>query len=80
MVVAIDEELRDYLQQHNIPVYYRPVIIPKQHKETGDNHFICAMKHQIILEFLQLGWDVLLSDVDIVVVKTKPMGPPAPRL
>jgi len=69
MVVAIDEQLRDYLQQHNVPVYYRPVVIPKQHEGTGDNHSISAMKYQIILEFLQLGWDVLLSDVDIVVVQ-----------
>lgn len=27
MVVAIDEELRDYCVQHNINHYYRPVVV-----------------------------------------------------
>lgn len=36
---------------------------------TGDNHAISALKFKIILEFLEAGWNVLLSDVDIVVVQ-----------
>ena len=36
---------------------------------TGDNHAISALKFKIIREFLELGWNVLLSDVDIVVVQ-----------
>jgi len=27
MVVAIDEELRKYCEQHNIRYYYRPVVV-----------------------------------------------------
>lgn len=70
LVVAIDEGLRDYMLERNLPVYYRPVVIPKHHENTGDNHAISAMKYQIILEFLELGYDVLLSDVDIVTVQS----------
>lgn len=38
---------------------------------TGDNHAISALKFKIIREFLELGWNVLLSDVDIVVVQVR---------
>ncbi len=38
---------------------------------TGDNHAISALKFKIIREFLELGWNVLLSDVDIVVVQAR---------
>ena len=43
---------------------------------TGDNHAISALKFKIIREFLELGWNVLLSDVDIVVVQVT--GPDTP--
>lgn len=69
LVVAIDEELRDYCVQNNINHYYRPVVIPDSQKDTGDNHAVSAMKFEIIEEFLALGWNVLLSDVDVVIVQ-----------
>ncbi|PRW59143.1 Nucleotide-diphospho-sugar transferase family [Chlorella sorokiniana] len=69
LVVAIDEQLRDYCVEHNINHYYRPVVIPDSQKDTGSNHAISAMKYEIIREFLQLGYDVLLSDVDIVTLQ-----------
>ena len=143
-MVAIDEQLRDYLAERGINHYYRPVVIPDTQKDTGMNHAISAMKvgahltaptgpctrmepapggalpagwctrwgrwrggalgccpppshtlasphaypqtpthlptplppqhvsplqFEIIEEFLVLGWHVLLSDVDIVVVQ-----------
>lgn len=34
--------------------------IPGTQANTGDNHAISAMKFEILEEFLQLGWDVLL--------------------
>lgn len=43
--------------------------IDKSQEGTGDNHAISALKFKIILEFLQAGWNVFLSDVDIVIVK-----------
>lgn len=45
--------------------------IDKSQEGTGDNHAISALKFKIILEFLELGWNVLLSDVDIVVVQVQ---------
>lgn len=49
---------------------YIPFIqIPDTQKRTGDNHAISAMKYEIVEEFLSLGWNVLLSDVDIVIVQ-----------
>lgn len=45
---------------------------------TGDNHAISALKFKIIREFLQLGWHVLLSDVDIVVVQARALRAPPP--
>ena len=43
--------------------------IPKSQEKTGANHAISSMKYEILEEFLQLGWNVLLSDVDIVTVQ-----------
>ena len=42
------------------PAPPRPPQIPDSQKDTGSNHAISAMKYQIIQEFLELGWDVLL--------------------
>ena len=60
LVVAIDEKLRDYCQERGIPHFYRPVVIPDTQKNAGSNHAISAMKYEIIRDFLELGWDVLL--------------------
>ncbi len=43
--------------------------VDKAQEGTGDNHAISALKFKIIQEFLELGWNVLLSDVDIIVVQ-----------
>ncbi|CAL5229301.1 g12600 [Coccomyxa viridis] len=69
LVVAIDTALRDQLEKEGIPVYYRDVKVDKAQEGTGDNHAISALKFKIIQEFLELGWNVLLSDVDVVVVQ-----------
>jgi hypothetical protein len=36
------------------------------------NHAISALKFKIIKEFLELGWAVLLSDVDVILVQVAP--------
>ena len=41
----------------------------KSQEHTGDNHAISALKYEIIKEFLSLGWNVFLSDVDVVILK-----------
>jgi len=43
--------------------------VDKAQEGTGDNHAISALKFKIIQEFLELGWNVLLSDVDVVVIQ-----------
>ena len=43
--------------------------ISKSQKETGENHAVSALKFGIIKRFLQLGWAVLLSDLDIAVLQ-----------
>lgn len=43
--------------------------VDKAQEGTGDNHAISALKFKIIREFLELGWNVLLSDVDVVIVQ-----------
>ena len=43
--------------------------VDKVQEGTGDNHAISALKFKIIQEFLELGWNVLLSDVDVVIVQ-----------
>jgi hypothetical protein len=45
--------------------------VDKVQEGTGSNHAISALKFKIIREFLDLGWNVLLSDVDIVVVQVR---------
>ena len=50
--------------------------ITKSQKDTGENHAISALKFEIIKEFLLLGWNVLLSDIDVVVVQAR--LPPSP--
>ena len=37
------------------------------------NHAISALKFKIIREFLELGWNVLLSDVDVILVQVQPL-------
>ncbi|KDD71506.1 nucleotide-diphospho-sugar transferase, partial [Helicosporidium sp. ATCC 50920] len=69
MVVALDKELRDYCVSNNVPHFFRPIIIPKSQSKAYSSHAISAMKYEILTEFVQLGWSVLLSDVDVVTIK-----------
>lgn len=48
---------------------YGVLQVDKAQEGTGDNHAISALKFKIIQEFLELGWNVLLSDVDVVVIQ-----------
>eukprot|EP00955_Chlamydomonas_euryale_P091551 364632-Chlamydomonas_euryale.AAC.1 len=41
----------------------------KVQADTGENHAVSAMKFGILKEFLDIGYSVLLSDVDIVVLQ-----------
>ncbi|PKA51923.1 rhamnogalacturonan II specific xylosyltransferase [Apostasia shenzhenica] len=67
LVVALDDGTESLCKAKDVPVYRRP---PADNVDsigrTGGNHAVSALKFQILREFLQLGYSVLLSDIDIV--------------
>ncbi|KAH0678206.1 hypothetical protein KY284_019291 [Solanum tuberosum] len=64
LVVALDDAIVAFYKENDVPVYKRD---PDENVDfigkSGGNH---AVKFRILREFLQLGYGVLLSDVDIV--------------
>ncbi|XP_020210516.1 arabinosyltransferase RRA3 [Cajanus cajan] len=67
LVVALDDSIEEFCKSNDVPVYRRD---PDQGVdavgESGGNHAVSGLKFRILREFLQLGYSVLLSDVDIV--------------
>lgn len=67
LVVALDDEIENLCKLNDVPVYKRD---PDQDIDavgkSGGNHAVSGLKFRILREFLQLGYSVLLSDVDIV--------------
>ncbi|KAK7310446.1 hypothetical protein RJT34_07981 [Clitoria ternatea] len=67
LVVALDDEIEEFCKLNDVPIYRRD---PDQGVDavakTGGNHAVSGLKFRILREFLQLGYSVLLSDVDIV--------------
>lgn len=67
LVVALDEDIASFCGSNNVPVYKRdPDEGIDSVARTGGNHAVSGLKFRILREFLQLGYGVLLSDVDIV--------------
>ncbi|KAI3460308.1 hypothetical protein Pfo_016971 [Paulownia fortunei] len=67
LVVALDDAIVDFCKSNDVPVYQRdPDEAIDSVGKTGGNHAVSALKFRILREFLQLGYSVLLSDVDIV--------------
>ncbi|KAG6406408.1 hypothetical protein SASPL_134008 [Salvia splendens] len=67
LVVALDDEILELCKANDVPVYQR------DRDESvdaigkgGGNHAVSGLKFRILREFLQLGYGVLLSDVDII--------------
>lgn len=67
LVVALDDAIVDFCKENEVPVYKRD---PDDNVDfigkNGGNHAVSGLKFRILREFLQLGYSVLLSDVDIV--------------
>ncbi|KAG9148084.1 hypothetical protein Leryth_003652 [Lithospermum erythrorhizon] len=67
LVVALDDGIEDFCKSNGVPVYKRD---PDENVDSvgksGGNHAVSGLKFRILREFLQLGYSVLLSDVDIV--------------
>lgn len=67
LVVALDDEIAKFCESNDVPVYKRdPDKGIDSVGKTGGNHAVSGLKFHILREFLQLGYSVLLSDVDIV--------------
>lgn len=67
IVVALDDEIADFCKSNNVPFYKRdPDNGVDSIGRSGGNHAVSALKFRILREFLQLGYSVLLSDIDIV--------------
>ncbi|KAF4368068.1 hypothetical protein F8388_002679 [Cannabis sativa] len=67
LVVALDDEIVDFCKSNEVPFYQRdPEDAIDSIAKTGGNHAVSGTKFRILREFLQLGYSVLLSDVDIV--------------
>jgi hypothetical protein len=67
LVVALDDHIEEFCKSNDVPVYKRdPDKGIDSIAKTGGNHAVSGLKFRILREFLQLGYSVLLSDVDIV--------------
>ncbi|PRQ27002.1 putative nucleotide-diphospho-sugar transferase [Rosa chinensis] len=67
LVVALDDQIEEFCKANDVPVYRRaPDEGIDSVAKTGGNHAVSGLKFRILREFLQLGYGVLLSDVDIV--------------
>jgi hypothetical protein len=67
LVVALDDEISKFCESNQVPFYKRdPVDGIDTIGKQGGNHAVSGLKFRILREFLQLGYSVLLSDVDIV--------------
>jgi arabinosyltransferase len=67
LVVALDDGIESFCKSKDVPVY-RPD--PDESIDsigkTGGNHAVSGLKFRILRQFLQLGYSVLLSDIDII--------------
>jgi hypothetical protein len=69
LVVALDTETEKALVAKGVNVYFMNVTIHKSQADTGENHAVSALKFGILKNFVELGWSVLLSDIDICVLQ-----------
>lgn len=67
LVVALDDATESFCKENEVPVYRRnPDEGIDSIGRTGGNHAVSGLKFRILREFLQLGYGVLLSDIDII--------------
>ncbi|XP_077219818.1 arabinosyltransferase RRA3-like [Tasmannia lanceolata] len=67
LVVALDDDTANFCKSKQVPFYRRdPDEGVDSVARAGGNHAISGLKFRVLREFLQLGYSILLSDVDIV--------------
>jgi len=74
LVIALDQKAKEFAERKGARAWLREVAITDSQKDTGTNHAVSALKFTILQDFLELGYSVLLSDVDIVTLRD-PFGP-----
>ncbi|XP_038976613.1 arabinosyltransferase RRA2-like [Phoenix dactylifera] len=74
LIVALDDEMESFCKSKEVPVYRRNSDEGIDSiGRRGGNHEVSGLKFHILREFLQLGYSVLLSDVDIIYLRN-PFG------
>ncbi|GMH40493.1 hypothetical protein BSKO_08397 [Bryopsis sp. KO-2023] len=67
MVIAVDDEVPKSMEKLGVPCWRaRPAPVADK-AENG--HAVSSLKFQLVRDFLVLGYSILLSDVDILVVR-----------
>ena len=69
MVIALDDETKKNVEEKGITAFKMKVKIPESQKDLGSNHAVSALKFRILQRFMNLGYSVLLSDVDVITLK-----------
>ncbi|KAF8114364.1 hypothetical protein N665_0039s0123 [Sinapis alba] len=70
LVVALDDYIESFCKSNDVAYYKRdPDKDVDTVGKTGGNHAVSGLKFRVLREFLQLGYGVLLSDVDIVFLR-----------
>ncbi|KAJ0982190.1 hypothetical protein J5N97_010445 [Dioscorea zingiberensis] len=70
LVVALDDDIENFCKSKDVPVYRRnPDVDIDNIGKTGTTVAVSGLKFLVLREFLQLGYSVLLSDVDVVYLR-----------
>lgn len=66
LVVALDDATKHNVEERGFDAFRMDMEIPDSQKNNGGNHAVSALKFRILSRFLNLGYSVLLSDVDVL--------------
>ncbi|GAB4813747.1 hypothetical protein N2152v2_000793 [Parachlorella kessleri] len=66
LVLALDDETKAAMDKQAFPAFRMDVPIPETQKDAGSNHAVSALKFRILTHFVDLGYSVFLSDVDVI--------------
>ncbi|CAH8258212.1 unnamed protein product [Arabidopsis lyrata] len=74
LIIALDDSVESFCESKEVSYYKRdPDKAVDMVGKSGGNHAVSGLKFRVLREFLQLGYSVLLSDVDIVFLQN-PFG------
>ncbi|CAL5218343.1 g3 [Coccomyxa viridis] len=69
MVIALDRETKDHAESMGVPAHLMILQVSEAQKGVGSNHAVSGLKFRILRPILDMGFAVLLSDVDIVTLQ-----------